>query len=77
MDSRILEHEIIWNKKPVLRLIYGDYYKRILKEINPGNILEIGGGSGNFKTYCDKLISIDILPAPWINIIADAHFFFF
>ena len=33
-----------WNKKPVLRAIYSDFYKKIENVALAGDTLEIGGG---------------------------------
>jgi len=63
----------IWQRKPVLRAVYGDIYRRMLDEIAPGPILEVGGGSGNFKLFAPAAISSDILPAPWLDLVCDAQ----
>jgi SAM-dependent methyltransferase len=63
----------LWQKKPQLRAIYEDYYKLIVANCLPGLKLEIGGGSGNLKGYVDQVISTDIVPAPWLDAIADAQ----
>ncbi len=66
-------HKIIWQEKPVLRAIYHDYYQRILKLINQGNTLEIGGGTGNLKDYLPNVISTDILRMPWLDVSCNAE----
>jgi len=38
-----------------------------------GCSLEIGGGSGNLKEFWPDVISSDIVPTPWINVVADAQ----
>jgi SAM-dependent methyltransferase len=63
----------IWDRKPVLRAIYGDIYRRMFEAVTPGPILEIGGGSGNFKLFAPDVISSDILPAPWLDLVCDAQ----
>ena len=63
----------VWDRKPVLRAIYGDIYRRILHHVVPGPILEIGGGSGNFKDFAPDTVSTDILPAPWLDLVCDAQ----
>lgn len=68
-----LEYREVWNRKPVLREIYGDIYRRILKQSVPGSILEIGGGSGNFKANAPHTVSSDIVFAPWLDIVCDAQ----
>jgi SAM-dependent methyltransferase len=67
------EHRSVWQTKPVLKHIYGDYYRRILDNCVPGRILEIGGGSGNFKALHREVVSIDVQNLPWLDAVADAH----
>ena len=62
-----------WEGKPILRLIYHDYYRRITARCKPGRTLEIGGGSGNLKAWLSGVVSTDIVSAPWLDVIADAH----
>lgn len=67
------EHRLLWNKKPSLRAIYSDYYRRIVKQCIPGRSLEIGGGTGNLKDYLGGVISTDIVPNSWLDAAADAQ----
>lgn len=70
----LLEYRAIWQRKPVLREVYGDIYRRMLAACVPGPILEIGGGSGNFKSVAPgPIVSTDILPAPWLDVVCDAQ----
>lgn len=74
MTAYILEqNRFIWQKKPVLRAIYQDYYQRMLTHINPGKTLEIGGGTGNLKSYLPDVISTDILQVHWLDLSCDAQ----
>lgn len=63
----------IWNAKPVLRAIYGDIYRRMMTSIAPGLTLEVGGGSGNFKSFAPDTVTTDIVSAPWIDVTCDAQ----
>ena len=63
----------IWEHKPVLREIYADIYRRIIAQTINGPILEVGGGSGNFKTFAPDTISVDIISAPWLDLVCDAQ----
>ncbi|PIY53807.1 MAG: SAM-dependent methyltransferase [Zetaproteobacteria bacterium CG_4_10_14_0_2_um_filter_55_20] len=63
----------IWKRKKVLRLIYEDYYKRLISFSVQGMSLEIGGGSGNLKGYLKDVVSTDIVPSPWLDLAADAQ----
>lgn len=70
----LIEHRIIWDKKPVLREIYHDIYKRIFNSIKSGLCLEIGGGSGWGKDLMgNETVSTDIIEVPWVDAVADAQ----
>jgi len=62
-----------WEAKPLLRLIYQDYYRRIVAACRPGRTLEIGGGSGNLKAWLPDVTATDIVAAPWLDAVADAQ----
>lgn len=65
-----------WSRKPSLRTVYGSYYSAMAKRVpEGGRILEIGAGSGHSRDYFPgmDLVRLDILPAPWVDIVADAH----
>lgn len=67
------DYRAIWHDKPVLRAIYSDYYRRLVRHVVPGRILEIGGGSGNLKSFAADVVSTDIVAAPWLDAAADAQ----
>ncbi len=73
MDRSPIAYRDIWNRKPVLREVYADIYRRLLEACAPGSILEIGGGSGNFKAFKPQTMSSDIARAPWLDIVCDAQ----
>ncbi|MDT3679593.1 MAG: class I SAM-dependent methyltransferase [Burkholderiaceae bacterium] len=74
MSARVLEeHRLIWERKPILRAIYSDYYRQIIAHCGPGLTLEIGGGTGNLKAFADDVVSSDIVPAPWLDAALDAQ----
>ena len=73
MENTLEKYRQEWQRKPVLRAIYHDYYQRIIRACNPGISLEIGGGSGNLKSYVSDVISTDIIPSPWLDAAADAQ----
>ncbi len=72
-DPHLAEQRTVWHDKPVLREIYGDFYRRIAAFCASGRTLEIGGGPGNFKAFAPDVVSTDILAAPWLDARADAH----
>jgi len=67
------ERKQIWKSKKILKKLYHNWYRRIGSALKPGSILEIGGGSGNFKEYFPEAISSDILFTEWLDAILDAH----
>jgi SAM-dependent methyltransferase len=67
------DYRAIWNRKPVLRAVYQDIYRRILDECVAGPTLEIGGGSGNFKSFAPDTISSEVVAVPWVDVACDAQ----
>ena len=72
-QGRLGEHRIAWRLKPILREIYRGYYREMLARCRLGTLLEIGGGSGNLKEFAPAAISTDVVFAPWLDALADAH----
>jgi SAM-dependent methyltransferase len=66
-------YRAVWERKPVLRTIYNDFYGRIASACVPGATIEIGGGIGNFKQSLDDVIATDIQFAPWLDAVVDAQ----
>ena len=73
IDKRLQEFSLVWKKKRVLRAVYSNYYQRILNACCVGRTLEVGGGTGNLKGFASDIISIDILAAPWLDVVCDAQ----
>jgi SAM-dependent methyltransferase len=71
--DQLADHRSIWERKPVLRLVYDDFYDRIAAACRPGLTIEIGGGIGNLKRRLTDVIATDIQSAPWLDCVADAQ----
>jgi SAM-dependent methyltransferase len=69
----LIEHKRIWDEKPTLRLIYADFHRRLETSCPDGPLLDIGGSSAHFKRGRSDVTSIDIVPFPGIDLVADAH----
>ena len=69
----LLEYRHAWQRKPALRAIYADYYRRIAAWARAGATLELGGGSGNLKDHLVDIETTDIQHAPWLDAVADAQ----
>ncbi|MBW1765281.1 MAG: class I SAM-dependent methyltransferase [Deltaproteobacteria bacterium] len=67
------ERKKIWKSKKILKRLYRHWYCIIGSVLRPGSILEIGGGSGNFKEFSPDAISSDIIFTPWTDAVLDAH----
>jgi len=63
----------IWDRKPILRAIYDDFYERIAARCVSGLTVEIGGGIGNLKRRLPDVVATDIQFAPWLDCVADAQ----
>lgn len=72
-DPRLAAHRGAWQSKPALRAIYADYYRHIREHAREGRTLEIGGGSGHLRQYFEPVVLTDVLPAPWLDAVADAQ----
>jgi len=68
------DYQYSWDKKPVLRAIYGDLYNKISDNLISGDTLEIGGGIGNLHVNSGSLIRTDIQMSSTLDVSADAQF---
>jgi SAM-dependent methyltransferase len=76
MPDKLTRHREIWKKKKIIRKIYTDWYKRILKDLHTDKSItvELGAGSGNFKEFKPDVLASDIEHCPWLDTCFDAHF---
>jgi SAM-dependent methyltransferase len=71
--ARNLEH---WENKPLLRMVYADFYNIIKSNFSPslpGRILEIGSGIGKSREFINDIICSDLFPNRWIDIVCSAY----
>lgn len=65
-----------WEQKPLLREIYGGFYRRIATHVDRsigGAIVEIGSGIGNLKSEFPEAICTDLFPNPWLDLVCDGY----
>ena len=67
------QYRYTWDRKPGLRAVYLDIYRRMLDASMTGPTLEIGGGSGSFKAIAPDIVSTDIQQTPWLDVVCDAQ----
>jgi len=72
-DAVLHRHRDIWQRKPVLRQLYRDWYRDIATWLVPGRTVEIGGGTGNLKEYASEVCCTDVISLPWLDTVADAQ----
>ena len=72
-DEILRRHQVIWQKKPVLRSLYREWYQEIAGWLQPGQTLEVGGGTGNLKEFAPSVFCTDIVTLPWLDAVADAQ----
>ena len=74
MSTEILQrHRTVWQRKPVLRRLYEDWYREIVSWLASGPTVELGGGTGNLKTHVPGAYCTDVTVLPWLNVAADAQ----
>jgi SAM-dependent methyltransferase len=65
-----------WNQKPLLRTLYGDFYRLIAKKLSnlpDSKIVELGSGLGNIHEFIPNCLRTDLFPNPWIDQIENAY----
>src|SRR5258708_4282127 len=75
-NIEIFENSGLWEKKPVLRKVYSEFYRAITSRVNPahpGLIVELGSGMGNIKQHMPQCIATDIFPNPWLDRVENAY----
>lgn len=69
----VRRHRVVWRRRPELRAAYEEWFAELLgcvEGLSP--VVEVGAGPGFFKEYCGRLITLDLIPAPWIDVVADS-----
>lgn len=75
MKDILERHKETWEQKKILRVIYEDWYKKIISDLKKSSAktIELGAGSGNFKEFYPDAISADIDKKEWLDMSFDAH----
>ena len=72
----INKNQEFWDRKPILRILYGDFYRLIaenLSKLPTGKIVELGSGLGNIHEFIPTCIRTDLFPNPWIDQVENAY----
>jgi SAM-dependent methyltransferase len=65
-----------WNRKPLLKILYGDFYRLIAKHLSnlpERKVVELGSGLGNIKEFIPDCLRTDLFPNPWIDQVENAY----
>lgn len=65
-----------WNEKSILKILYGEFYRRIaanLSNLPDSKIVELGSGLGNIHEFIPNCIRTDLFPNPWIDQVENAY----
>ncbi len=65
-----------WNRKPLLQILYGDFYRLIAKHLSnlpASKPVELGSGLGNIKEVIPDCLRTDLFPNPWIDQVENAY----
>ncbi|UCD28215.1 MAG: class I SAM-dependent methyltransferase [Planctomycetota bacterium] len=69
--SEHLARRQVWEQKYAIRACYGGWYERLKPYIVTGTSLEVGAGTGNFKSFWPELIVSDLIETPYVDLVAD------
>ncbi|MCI0552079.1 MAG: class I SAM-dependent methyltransferase [Anaerolineae bacterium] len=75
-QESIDKNQEYWDRKPLLRTLYGDFYRLIAKQLSKlpaSKIVELGSGLGNIRDVIPECIRTDLFPNPWIDQIENAY----
>jgi SAM-dependent methyltransferase len=73
LSQRQVTHRDVWERKPALRLLYGNFHQQLLGNCPEGRVLDIGSGTAHIKEFRSDIVSTDIQWFPGIDLVADAH----
>lgn len=72
----ITKNSDYWNRKPLLRVLYGDFYRLIAQKLSnlpDAKIVELGSGLGNIRDVIPNCLRTDLFPNPWIDQVENAY----
>lgn len=75
-QQEILQNKACWQKKPVLKKIYHNFYTQIAKHLSglsDSRVVELGSGIGNIKEVIPNCLRSDLFPNPWLDKTENAY----
>jgi SAM-dependent methyltransferase len=66
-------HRAAWRARPELRLVYREWFARLLEAVGGRRpVVEVGSGPGFFKEAAPALVAIDVVPGLAVDVCCDA-----
>lgn len=73
-DLSLLELSLTkWRRSAALRTVYGDIFKQIEGQLQPGKTLELGSGIGVAKEYLPGLVTSDVVQTRFVQRAVSAY----
>lgn len=75
LAAALVEQERAWNERPLVRRQYGEWYRLIVESLaDIGKpTVELGSGIGKLRHYKPDVVTTDIEPTPWADLVVDAE----
>jgi SAM-dependent methyltransferase len=72
LEQHLIEmrsNQAAWRRRPLLRNVYGNFYRIMRQALAPvpGPMVELGSGIGAVKEFMPTCITTDIFPNPWLD----------
>jgi len=75
LAEALADQERAWRERPLLRRLYGDWYRMLAERLASvrGPTVELGSGIGAFKDVVPSAVTTDVEPTPWADAVVDAE----
>jgi SAM-dependent methyltransferase len=70
--AMIRRYRRIWESDAALQRFYRFLWAWAMQDLGPGPIIELGGGAGLIREDYPEVITTDLLPFPWTDVVCDA-----
>jgi SAM-dependent methyltransferase len=75
LASTLERQESAWNERPLLRRLYGEWYRMIAGQLRHGDepTVELGSGIGKLRDTLPNAVLTDIQRTRWTDVVVDAE----
>lgn len=73
--AALREQEARWGERPLVRTLYGEWFRAIAARLSggPGASIELGAGIARLQEVAPQVVPTDVEPTPWATTVADAE----